>query len=77
MADSLAADSLAMMIPADSADSLAVPADSVYRLLKGFRDVRIYRSDFQAVCDSRLLQRNPRSPLARSAICPRVREQAR
>ena len=41
-----------MMIPADSADSLAVPADSVYRLLKGFRDVRIYRSDFQAVCDS-------------------------
>ena len=33
-------------------DSLAVPADSVYRLLKGFRDVRIYRSDFQAVCDS-------------------------
>ena len=45
-------DSLAMMIPADSADSLAVPADSVYRLLKGFRDVRIYRSDFQAVCDS-------------------------
>ena len=51
-ADSLAADSLAMMIPADSADSLAVPADSVYRLLKGFRDVRIYRSDFQAVCDS-------------------------
>ena len=51
-ADSLAADSLAMTIPADSADSLAVPADSVYRLLKGFRDVRIYRSDFQAVCDS-------------------------
>ena len=51
-ADSLAADSLAMTIPADSADSLAVPADSVYRLLKGYRDVRIYRSDFQAVCDS-------------------------
>ena len=51
-ADSLAADSLAMTIPADSIDSLAMPADSVYRLLKGFRDVRIYRSDFQAVCDS-------------------------
>ncbi len=51
-ADSLAADSLAMLIPADSVDSLAVSADSVYRLLKGFRDVRIYRSDFQAVCDS-------------------------
>ena len=52
MADSLAADTLAMAIPADSVDSLAAPADSVYRLLKGFRDVRIYRSDFQAVCDS-------------------------
>ena len=52
MADSLAADTLAMAIPADSIDSLAAPADSVYRLLKGFRDVRIYRSDFQAVCDS-------------------------
>ncbi|WP_064974531.1 OstA-like protein [Alistipes provencensis] len=51
-ADSLAADSLAMLIPADSTDSLAMPADSIYRLLKGFRDVRIYRSDFQAVCDS-------------------------
>ena len=51
-ADSLAADSLAMLIPADSIDSLAMPADSIYRLLKGFRDVRIYRSDFQAVCDS-------------------------
>ena len=52
LADSLAADTLAMLIPPDSVDSLAESADSVYRLLKGFRDVRIYRSDFQAVCDS-------------------------
>ena len=51
-ADSLAADSLAMRIPADSVDSLTDSADSVYRLMKGFRNVRIFRSDFQAVCDS-------------------------
>ena len=47
-----AADSLAMRIPADSVDSLTDSADSVYRLMKGFRNVRIFRSDFQAVCDS-------------------------
>ena len=53
MADSLAAaDSAAMVIPADTTDSVAMPADSIYRLMKGFRNVRIYRSDFQAVCDS-------------------------
>ena len=49
-----AADSLEVLAgPADSLDSLpAVPGDSIYRLLKGFRNVRIFRSDFQAVCDS-------------------------
>ena len=53
MADSLvAADTLKHVAPADTLDSLAAPADSIYRLMKGFRDVRIYRSDFQAVCDS-------------------------
>lgn len=53
LADSLAAvDSAAMAIPPDSIDSLAVPADSIYRLMKGFRNVRVFRSDFQAVCDS-------------------------
>ena len=41
--DSLARDSLAV-------DSAAV--DSTYRLVKAFRNVRIYRSDFQSVCDS-------------------------
>lgn len=41
-------DSLAML------DSLAAnqKVDSLYRLMKGFRNVKIYRSDFQAVCDS-------------------------
>lgn len=29
-----------------------IPLDSIYRLIKGYRDVRIYRTDFQAVCDS-------------------------
>ncbi len=52
--DSLAADSLQRAALADSlaADSLLTPADSIYRLLKGFHHVKIYRSDFQAVCDS-------------------------
>ena len=26
--------------------------DSIFRLLQGYRNVRIYRSDFQSVCDS-------------------------
>lgn len=51
--DSLTVDSLSLL----TADSLDVeqpetPRDSIYRLLKGYRDVRIYRSDFQSVCDS-------------------------
>ena len=29
-----------------------ITRDSVYRLVKGFRNVQIYRRDFQAVCDS-------------------------
>lgn len=41
--DSLAVDSL-------SADSVKI--DSLYRLTKGYRNVKIYRSDFQAVADS-------------------------
>ncbi len=47
-----AADSAAMFAPADPSDSLQPAGDSIYRLLKGYRDVRIYRSDFQSVCDS-------------------------
>lgn len=42
----------APVIAADSTDSLAVPLDSMYRLIKGYRNVRIYRSDSQSVCDS-------------------------
>lgn len=48
--DSLAADSLttdSLTLARDSVD-----ADSVYRLVKCFRNVKIYRSDFQALCDS-------------------------
>ncbi|MFR9503177.1 MAG: OstA-like protein [Rikenellaceae bacterium] len=41
--DSLHVDTIAI-------DSVAV--DSLYRLTKGYRNVRIYRSDFQAVADS-------------------------
>ena len=44
----------ARQLAAGGADSLAaeVVPDSIYRLVKGFRDVRIYRTDFQVVCDS-------------------------
>lgn len=52
LVDSLLTDTAAMAIPADSIDSLVAPRDSIYRLLKGFRNVKIYRSDFQTVCDS-------------------------
>ena len=45
-------DSAAMFAPADMLDSLPPAHDSIYRLLKGYRNVRIYRSDFQSVCDS-------------------------
>lgn len=64
-ADSLQQDSLGLhgqeTMPVDSLDSLdslagtdtlAVEVDSMYRLVKAFRNVRIYRSDFQSVCDS-------------------------
>ena len=39
----------------DTTDSLAsdtLAKDSLYRLIKGYRNVKIFRSDFQAVCDS-------------------------
>ncbi|WP_418981906.1 OstA-like protein [Alistipes sp.] len=42
---------LAQILPADTTDSAAMP-DSMYRIVKGYRNVRIYRSDFQSVCDS-------------------------
>lgn len=50
MADSL--DSLhRMSLLMDTTDSTKV-IDSVYRFVKGFRNVKIYRTDFQAICDS-------------------------
>lgn len=42
---------LVQAVSAETADSIA-SLDSMYRLVKGFRNVKIYRSDFQAVCDS-------------------------
>ncbi len=51
--DSLATDSLlvdSLQMEGIKTDSL--PPDTVRRITKGFRNVRIYRSDFQAVCDS-------------------------
>ena len=60
--DSLAADSLAQVDPAaefaadEQSDSLAVadtiPHDSVRRIIRAYRNVRSYRSDFQSICDS-------------------------
>ena len=47
-ADSLSVDSLA----APAVDSAALAADTVRRVVKGYRNVKIYRTDFQAVCDS-------------------------
>ena len=59
LADSLATqvlDSLlAIYYPKEQMDSLAADTlakDSIYRLILGYRNVRMYRSDFQSVCDS-------------------------
>lgn len=41
-----------MQPPADSIVAPEFPADSIYRLMQGYHNVKIYRSDFQAVCDS-------------------------
>lgn len=44
-----AADSLRA---ADTIPPALTAADSMYRMVKAYRDVRMFRSDFQAVCDS-------------------------
>ena len=50
MADSL--DSLhRLSLIVNPTDTTRV-VDSIYRFIKGFRNVKIYRTDFQAVCDS-------------------------
>lgn len=46
---------LAIYFPKIEADTLAadtLAVDSTYRLLLGYRNVRMFRSDFQSVCDS-------------------------
>lgn len=50
------ADSLWLERVQDSLDSLMVPRDSIYRLMKGYRNVRAFRTDFQMVCDSLISQ---------------------
>ncbi len=51
ISDSLARDSLSMDIT-DSLSADSVAADTLYRVVKAYRKVRIYRSDAQAICDS-------------------------
>ena len=46
------ADSLELFAAGDTPALLPPPHDSIYRLMKGYHNVRIYRSDFQSVCDS-------------------------
>lgn len=50
-ADSLGHDELSAR-GADSIPPALTAADSMYRMVKAYRDVRMFRSDFQAVCDS-------------------------
>lgn len=43
----------AALVPAPIADTIAAaPRDSIQRIIRGYHHVRIFRSDFQAVCDS-------------------------
>lgn len=51
--DTLAADSAARSGPVDSLDSTdSLPVETMYRLIKAYRNVRTFRTDFQSVCDS-------------------------
>lgn len=51
--DTMARDSLADSLAMDSTLlEPAIPADSVYKLIKAYRRVKMYRSDSQVVCDS-------------------------
>lgn len=56
-ADTTTTDSLDMVESADSIPALtpqadSVALDSIYRLVKAYRNVKMFRSDAQAVCDS-------------------------
>lgn len=48
--DTSTADSISQPLASDTIPT--EPADSTYRIIKGFHKVRMYRSDVQAVCDS-------------------------
>lgn len=57
--DSAGSDSLSVPVAPGTADSVAsgaaadsVAGDSVYRMVKAYRNVRLYRSDAQMACDS-------------------------
>lgn len=52
LADEWSVDSAALFLPAQDSTAAAPFADTMYRLMKGYRNVKIYRSDFQSVCDS-------------------------
>lgn len=43
---------LSLYTPKDTIQLGKTPVDSIYRLIRGYRNVKIYRSDFQSVCDS-------------------------
>ena len=49
LADSLAADSLQLDTIERNAE---IPADSVYKMIKAYRRVKMFRSDSQMICDS-------------------------
>ena len=54
--DSLVADSLVRdSISRDSVTETPFPEDSVYKMIKAYRRVKMYRSDSQLVCDSMVL----------------------
>lgn len=50
--DSITTDSLANKIMQDSLVSDSTEVDSLYRVIKAYRKVRIFRRDAQAICDS-------------------------
>ena len=50
--DSIMLSWLSDTLAADSAGIDSAQLDTVYRLVRGFRNVKIYRSDFQSICDS-------------------------
>lgn len=53
LADSLFTPPVVTLVDSlDSLDSLSLPLDSIYRLVRGYRNVKMYRTDFQTVCDS-------------------------